>query len=289
MIKVNIPLETQKFDSQIVNQNLTSFMSIKNIDISRYDDSFLNTTCQKRIQETHCKTTEEYATILEQNKLECELFLNSLQNCYSEFFRNSLSFSVLERIILPSLLRRNNTKKNKEIRIWSAACAYGHEAYSFAMLLEELISGYEKKPNYRIFATDQSESKVIEAQRGKYSREALNSLTMKRVKQWFTKNADTYTIKPVLKENIDFSLFDLFNNTLSCPPTSIFGNFDIVICANLLFYYKPNYRKAILEKATGCLAENGYIIVGEAERDILINYNFTEVFPQSGIFKNRKI
>jgi len=108
---------------------------------------------------------------------------------------------------------------------------------------------------------------------------------MKRVKQWFTKHADTYTIKPELKENIDFSVFDLFSEQLSAPPASIFGDFDLVVCANLLFYYKPEYQKVIVLKTGSSLANNGYLVVGETERDILQKHNYHEVFPQSAIFQ----
>jgi chemotaxis protein methyltransferase CheR len=261
---------------------------IHRIDVAKYDASFLNKSLQKRIAETHCKTAGEYFTFLEKNNNEGEIFLDSLHISYSEFFRNPLTYSVLERIVLPTLMQQKKNTKRNEIRIWSAACAGGQEAYSLAMLLEELKNSNNEKLSYRIFATDQCEAHVEEAQKGIYNTAALNNLNMKRAKQWFTKHADTYTIKQELKENLDLSVFDLLSKQLGCPPASIFGDFDMVVCANLLFYYKPEYRKIILDKATNCLANGGYIVVGETESDILIKYNFHEVFPQSGIFKSKK-
>jgi chemotaxis methyl-accepting protein methylase len=80
-------------------------------------------------------------------------------------------------------------------------------------------------------------------------------------------------------------VFDLFSEQLSCPPASIFGDFDLMVCANLLFYYKNEDRKIILKKAGKCLAKGGFIITGETERDILIRHNYHEVFPQSAIFQ----
>ena len=266
--------------------------SLYDIDVSRYDVNFLNKSFNKRMAEVHCSKAEEYCTLLEQNKNEGQIFLDSLQISYSEFFRNSLTFSVLERIILPSIILNKKKNKYKEIRVWSAACASGQESYSLAMLFEELRNAGNSNFNYRIFATDSSDSQVIEATKGQYSAEAINNLTLKRIKLWFTNHlpagrpgADTYTIKPELKEHIDFSVFDLFSGQFSSPPGSIFGDFDLVVCANLLFYYKPEYRKIILEKTTGCLANIGYLITGETERDILMNHNYNEVFPQSAIFQ----
>lgn len=266
-------------------QELISIMALSGNDISKYDITFLNKSLQKRITETHCSADGEYYSLLELNNNERDLFADSLHNSYTEFFRNPLTFAVLERIILPSLLLKKKTSKNKEIRIWSAACAAGQEAYSTAMLVEELRNGNDKKLNYRIFATDQCDLQVNEARKGIYSAAALNNLNLKRVKQWFTKHGDTYTIKPELQEHIDFSVFDLFSEHLSAPPASIFGDFDLVICANLLFYYKPEFQKVIIEKVGKCLANNGYLVVGETERDILMKHNYIEVFQQSGIFQ----
>ncbi len=255
------------------------------IDISMFDDSYLEKAFQRRIEGTRSGTPEAYFAILEQKIDERIILINSLNNNYSEFFRNPLTFSVLERIILPSVISKKKDTKQKEIRIWSAACAAGQETYSLAMLLEELKKDDANKNNFRIFATDQCESQVIEAQKGQYSAVAINNLNLKRVNQWFTRTGNTYSVKQELKNNIDFSVFDLFNELLSCPSASIFGDFDLVVCANLLFYYKPEYQKKILEKATDCLTNGGYLITGEAERDILTRNNFHEVYPYSAIFQ----
>jgi len=270
------------------NQHITDFLlqSI-GVDISKYDETFLHKSIQKRMAETHSSSAEEYYTYLEQNSLEGKHFRESLNISYSEFFRNPLTYATLERIVLPSIALLKKTTNRKEIRIWSAACAAGQEPYSLAMLLEELKNGDGEKIKYRIFASDQNEAQVIEAQKGQYSAESLNNLSLRRVKQWFTQQGDLYTIKQELKANIDFSVFDLFSEKLSCPAASIFGDFDLVVCANLLFYYKPEYQQVILEKTGRCRAKNGYFISGETERDILMRHNFQEVFPQSGIFNRR--
>lgn len=204
-----------------------------------------------------------------------------IQNSYSEFFRNSLTFSVLERIVMPRIIF--NEKRNS-IRIWSAACAGGQEAYSLAILLEEFKNG-DKKVACRIFGTDKDEEQVRIAAQGRYSADQIGNITLKQFKKWFIREEDQFTVIPELKSNIEFSVFDLLSSQYSSPPESIFGGFDIVMCANLLFYYQADSQKTIIEKIKGAMAENGYLITGETERDILINYGFKEVFPQSAIYK----
>jgi len=260
-------------------------LQTQGIDLSKYEDAFLNKSVRKRMSDTFCESETAYSKYIEQSYIESEIFANSLQISYTEFFRNSLTFSVLEKIIIPSLvLKRANSNRN-EIRIWSAACAGGQETYSLAMLLNEFSNRHSEKINFRIFATDQSETQIQEAQLGEYPESALNCINMERANQWFTKKGDTYCVKPELKSNIDFSVFDLFSEKFSCPPTSIFGDFDLIVCANLLFYYKPEYQKKIINKARKCLSTIGYLITGETERDILIKSGFFEVYPQSAIFQ----
>ncbi len=259
------------------------------VDVSIYEETFLDKSIQKRINETSCDSEESYYSFVEKNLHEGEKLLSSLQISYSEFFRNPLTFSVLERIIMPSLIKNLTNCRRKEIRIWSAACAAGQETYSLAMLLNDFKNSDGEKIKFRIFATDQSVVQVNEAKEGLYSENAVTNLNMKRLNQWFVKTGDSYQVKDELKENIEFSVFDLFDENYSCPPSSIFGDFDLVLCANLLFYYKPQFRGRIIEKTTRCLTPGGYLITGETERETIMNYNFMEVFPQSAIFRKKHL
>jgi len=149
--------------------------------------------------------------------------------------------------------------------------------------MEELI-GENNAFSYRIFATDVDELQINKAMKGEYLPEAMGNLTMKRLKRWFSKQGNAYAVKEELKRNIDFSEFDLANEHYSSPPASIFGGFDMVLCANLLFYFKDEYRETILRKVGSNLTGGGYLITGESEREIVLSHKYHEVFPQSAIF-----
>ncbi len=259
-------------------------MQSQGIDITAYEALYLKKTLQKRISHSESNSLEEYFTLLKQSSIEGNLLVASLHNNYSEFFRNALTFAVLERIVLPSLVQK---KKKTEIRVWSAACAQGQEVYSIAMLLEELRIGFNEKFKYRIFATDKCDAQIDIARIGKYPSSALNSINFKRAANWFIKQNDMFTIKPELKAYIDFSVFDLLDKKTISPSVSIFGDFDIIICANLLFYFKPKNQKQIVNKISKSISDGGYIITGEAEREILLSLDFSELFPQSGIFQKK--
>ena len=256
------------------------------VDLLKYDESFVVKSVRHRMDETICKALDEYFELIAKSLDETNRFIESLQISYSEFFRNPLTFSVLEKIILPTLIQKRKNETS-ELRIWSSACAKGQEPYSLAIIMEEILRLRHEKPKYRIFATDQSQVQINAAQLGEYSSGELNNLTLDRVSHFFDTLGNNHFIKAELKRNIDFSVFDLFDKKFSSPPSSIFGGFDIVFCANLLFYYKNAERKKIIEKVGNSLVDNGFLVTGETEREILVTHGFKEVYAHSGIFVKR--
>jgi chemotaxis methyl-accepting protein methylase len=203
---------------------------------------------------------------------------------YSEFFRNPLTFAVLEKIVLPDLIRRARELGRRELRIWSAGCAGGQEVYSVAMLLEELFEKSQQTFDYRIFATDAREAHIALGRSGVFNSDSLDTIGLKRLNRWFSPQGTQWAVSPLLAEHIDFSVFDLLDGELRSPPASIFGAFDMVICCNVIFYYKPERREIILNKLTKCLGEEAYLVTGETERGFILENGFREVCPQSAVF-----
>ncbi len=255
------------------------------LDLSKYGTSYLNKILQKRMKEANCTTSAQYLEYMESHPEEASILDEVLQNNYSLFFRNQLTFSVLDKIVLPNLLHQASASETKEIRIWSMACASGEEPYSLAILLEEHLNGHSTKRSSVVFASDQSEAHLNEAKKGLFEITSMGNVCVKQVNKYFEIQENKFAIRPALKSWIQFSIFDIFNDKWSSPPDSIFGDFDIVICANLLFYYQPEYQNIILNKAKNRLAKGGLLICGETERGILIKHGFEEAFPQSCIFK----
>lgn len=257
----------------------------KGIDIDVYDDTFLLKCLEKRIPMTDCKNKQEYLEYLKSKDNEVDLFLNSMRISFSEFFRNQLTYSYLDQVIIPQLFERKRQLNEKEIRIWSAACAAGQEAYSIAILCDEHFKHRDYDFDFRIFASDISYEELKIAKSGIYTKDSLNKVTFKRLECYFRSYGDEYHISKNIINKIDFSIYDLLNSAGTCPPSSIFGNFDIVFCSNLLFYYKPEYRNFILDKMANSLSPHGYLITGDSEREIAVKNHFHEVFIASSIFQ----
>jgi chemotaxis protein methyltransferase CheR len=258
------------------------------IDISMYDSSFLANSVEKRVSAASAKTAAAYAEALPGDDAEAEAFADSLNITYSEFFRNSLTFALLEQLILPSLIEHGQKTGRAEIRVWSAGCAAGQEPYSVAMLLDELLSARGDAVGFRFFATDRSDAELASARKGAYDRAAVGNVRLRHIRHYFTRKGETYQVIPRLRERIAFSVYDLLDGHGVCPPVSIYGDFDLVICSNLLFYYRPGVRQLVLDNISSCLAPHGYLMTGEAERAIVqAAGGFRALAPPAALFRKR--
>ena len=98
-------------------------------DLSHYDESFLAKSTETRRTVTAIGNADMYCDYLSDNADEAEQFFRSLNITYSEFFRNPLTFAVLEQRVLPGLIEEKQESCPAEIRVWSAGCAAGQESY----------------------------------------------------------------------------------------------------------------------------------------------------------------
>ena len=254
-------------------------------DLSQYDTAFLLRTIETRMSVTGISSPKEYGSFLLENNPEIDLLFQSLQISYSEFFRNQLTFSLLEQHVLPGLIAAKQ-KNGTEIRIWSAGCAAGQEAYSVAILLDEMTADLAEKVPFRIFATDRSYSELDSAQKGVYDAAAVRNVRLKHLEKYFSKNNDSYLLNDCLKKTVNFSLFDLLDQNSISPPASIYGDFDIVFCSNLLFYYRPETRQLVLDKVSRSLSAEGVLVTGEAEISIVEKHGgFASFAKPSALFR----
>ena len=260
--------------------------SVHGLDISPFDETFLGKAVDKRRVELGLETVETYGKYLAGCRAEAEVLFCSLRIGYTEFFRNPLAFDLLGQVLLPRLVADRAKVGQSEIRVWSAGCAAGQEAWSVAILLEE-VTGAEACPlGYRIFATDLSEPDLALARRGVYSANDVGNLRMRQLRRFFVRHDDSYVICQRLRDRVSFSTYDLLDKSSGCPSASIYGDFDLVFCCNLLFYYRADIRKRILDKVCRALSPGGYFVTGEAERDLVLkNGLLCEVGLLTGVFQ----
>ncbi|HEX7596854.1 MAG TPA: CheR family methyltransferase, partial [Polyangia bacterium] len=160
------------------------------------------------------------------------------------------------------------------------------EPYSVAILLDELLTGGGGAGSCRIFATDSCEAGVAAGRAGVYAARAVQNLRRKHLEAYFTRAGDSFTVIPRLRDQVDFSTHDLLDAGTHSPPASIYGHFNLILCCNLLIYYRPEFRQRIIEKLLLCLAPGGYLVLGETERAMVEQFgSLRAVAPPAPVFQ----
>ena len=256
-------------------------------DISALAPTFLQKTIDQRIIESGKRDLDDYFQYLCTESKEIGNLLNALNISYSLFFRNTLDFAILERFVFPELFKLKEIK-NDSIRIWSAGCAEGQEPYSLIMLADDL-SQRQSKPNpVMLFATDISTTALKKAQEGVYSAMILQQIKFAYLNTYFTKKNQDYILCDPIRNSVMYSEYDLLNARTASPPFGIFGSYDIVVCCNLMIYYKPEIQKIILERLYLSMNSHGYLMVDDSERSIVKSFNgFTQYSTLGNIFVKR--
>ena len=268
--------------------NILQELKNNNIDISYFSKDFLQKIFSERTQACSCLSVQDYIQMLVDNRIEQNLLKESLTITYTDFFRSSLVFGFLELVLIPQIFAHKERSVKAGIRIWSAGCSSGQEAYSIAFILAELLLMRQKIFNWKIFATDISEKELNKAIKGEYPAQATENLKVKHLTNFFAKNGDNYIVQKWIQEHILFSNYNLLDESSIAPPQSIFGDFDIIICSNVLMYFNPESQKIILDKFYKSLAGKGYLIIGDDEISMLkSDGRFAPAFSSSPIYYKR--
>jgi len=239
------------------------------MDFFGYRPAMIQRRIDQRLPLTNCKDIDDYFSYLKKTPLELDILIDSLTINVSEFFRDPLMFEYLAAHILPALFKQKKKHQTPFLRIWSSGCAMGEEPYSIAMLLND-GSVFEKQTAHlnmdvTIFATDIDKKIIKKARKAVYSFESIKNVKYGLVEKNFLHQGNDFHLLPFLKEQISFSVYDILDPNSYAPPESIFGNFDMVFCRNMLIYFNTQYQETIFEKLYRSLSLNGYLILGEAE------------------------
>ena len=218
----------------------------------------IETALAALLRERGIPTLDELITILVMGRepsLATEV-VEALLNNETYFFRDRTPFDLLGKATLPKLIQR---RQSKRLRIWSAGCSTGQEAYSLAMLFAEdplRWAGW----TIDILGTDVSESAVRRAREGVYGQfEVQRGLGINQMIRWFEESDDGWRAVEPLRRMVRFQV----QNLLEPPPHP--GLFDIVLCRNVLLYLNAERRGLIFDRIAGAMEPDGWLMLGAGE------------------------
>jgi chemotaxis protein methyltransferase CheR len=194
----------------------------------------------------------------------------------TSFFRDIKPFQILKANIFPDLIARRAAEKR--IRIWSAACSTGQEAYSIAMTIRdmgEVLKGW----SIEITGTDISDSVLERARAGVFNNfEIQRGLSMPMIVKNFTQVDRNWVIKDELRAMAKFKNFNLLQDARGL------GTFDLVFCRNVLIYFDVETKLKVLKSIAGSMAPDGVLVLGSTENVISERSDFVGIESLHGFY-----
>src|SRR6185312_17537486 len=193
-------------------------------DFTHYKRPTLLRRIARRMQVSEQHDMRGYMVFLRENPEEITALLRDLLITVTNFFRDRDAFEYLEHDIVPRLFAGKGPQD--QVRVWSAGCATGEEAYSLAILLAECASHLSAPPAFQVFATDIDERAIAQARECRYPATISLDVSADRLRHFFEREADQYHIRKELRERVLFAV----HNVVRDPP---FSKLDLISCRNL--------------------------------------------------------
>ena len=227
---------------------------------------------------TNSDTFYDYLQLLENSTVEKDLLYDLLIPTKSQFFLNPESWQSLVDNVIPQLMAVE--PPSRELNCWVVGCGTGEEAYSLAILLDEIILSKESNRKVKILATDVSKTALRTGIKGIYHNRIAEDLGEGRLKKYFTKQNNTFIVNYRLRKLVSFLPHDLIK------PLG-FANINLICCRNTLIYFKPQYRQRALKTLSKSLIPKGFLFLGNKE--LLKNNNSLVKVQSVGKIYQKKV
>ena len=198
--------------------------------------------------------------------------MTKLTTNYTYFMREETHYTFMRDVALPYLA---SNIRDKDLRIWSAGCASGEEAFTAAMVVNEFFGTKKTGWDTTILATDISQRVLEMAKRGLYPEDHFTHLPMGWKERYFTKVGDEdYLVKDSLKKEVVFSQFNLMGDF-----SRFRKKFHIIFCRNVMIYFDIHTKERLVKKYHDVLEVGGWLFIGLSETLSGIAGDFRQVMP----------
>lgn len=229
---------------------------VSGIDFSNYKRTTVLRRIERRMVVTHSANIADYVKLLAEETEEANILVKEILIGVTNFFRDPPYFEKLKQSVVRNIVER--TTEKDPIRVWSAGCSTGEEAYSIAILFREVLDEMETHRDIKIFATDVDTKAIEQAGKGIFTESILDDVSSERLARFFSKKNDQYTISKEIRRMIIFAP----HNMLSDPP---FGKLDLISCRNVMIYFQPVLQRSLFGIFHSALKNGGYLFLGKSE------------------------
>jgi two-component system, chemotaxis family, CheB/CheR fusion protein len=228
----------------------------RGFDFTGYKPASLERRVLKRMQFVGAQEYSDYVDYLEVHPEEFEVLFNTILINVTAFFRDAGTWEYLAEHTLPELLARKPPAST--IRVWSAGCASGEEAYTLAMLFAEALGAAAYKDRVKIYATDIDEDALARARLATYSEKDVADVPPALLAKYFDQANGAFVFRQDLRRNVIFGRHNLMQDA---PISRV----DLLSCRNTLMYFNAETQSRILTRFHFALNDGGVLLLGRAE------------------------
>ena len=225
-----------------------------------FDDSrerFFSTRVVEHVESRKLTHGTDLLRLIKNSNVEYDSLLQRLLTQETSFFRYPAVFEALEKKVLPDLHMKKFWESPRSLRVWSAGCATGEEAYSIAMTVADAIE-FADAWNIHILATDVSRQALDHAEHGVYEPRDLDTVNPRQREQYFSRLGDHYVVRPRIRNLVTFAPMNL-------AQVVYMGKFDCIFCMNVLIYFSEERQAQLIQRFYEYLEPGGYLFLGHAE------------------------
>lgn len=247
----------------------------RGFDFTGYKRSTLMRRIRKRMQDVELESFSEYIDHLEVDPDEFIQLFNTILINVTSFFRDESVWEYIGSEIIPRIAA--GKKPTEPIRVWTAGCASGQEAYTLAIVMAEALGIEQFKTRVKIYATDVDDEALNQARYGTYSAKEVSSVPAELLERYFERTDSLYTFRKDIRRSIIFGRHDLVQDA---PISRI----DLLTCRNCLMYFNAEAQARIIARFHFALSEGGFLFLGKAEMLLSHSKSFTPVDLKRRIF-----
>lgn len=237
----------------------------RGFDFSAYKRPGLMRWVLKRMQIVKSENFRDYINYLKLHPEEFTQLFDTLFINVTCFFRDRSVWDYLSKEIVPQIVAGKTS--NEPIRVWSAGCASGEEAYSLAIVLAEALGIEQFRKRVKIYATDIDDDALNIARKATYTASKVSMLPARFLEKYFSCSANRYKFREELRGSLVFGRHNLIEDA---PISGV----DLVMCRNVLMYFNSEAQSEIVSRFHDVFNENCFFIIGQAERI----YSRTNIF-----------
>jgi two-component system, chemotaxis family, CheB/CheR fusion protein len=241
---------------QTYSRLLALLNQVGGINFADYKAGTVMRRIERRMAVRQVNSLEEYLVILSADESEVLTLRRELLIPVTSFFRDPDAYEALKTQVVSELLARKSEDRN--IRVWCAGTSTGEEAYSIAMLFLECFEEAKYWPSLKIFATDVNQENIDVGSAGIYPESIMAELSPEQLDRFFQRRENHFVVKNELRQRIVFAK----HNLLVDPP---FTKMDLVVCRNVLIYFKPDAQMRVLNRLQFALKPNSFLFLGSSE------------------------